>query len=205
MLLISVGATGGVTAPTLLKRAIDAAKAAGVEHIVYTSYVGITRGDVVGRAADHLATEVALKASGLQWTMLRNSIYMHGLIGQAQRMVADGKATVPPSESPIGYVTREDCARAAAAALTTPGHEGKTYDITGSELIGVRQIAAAASAVTGKTIDVVQGGSETRPGFGRPEMAFTTTDFEELTGRRPTTVRALFAANKATLLTAPAR
>jgi NAD(P)H dehydrogenase (quinone) len=205
MLLISVGATGGVTAPALLKRAIDAAKAAGVEHIVYTSYVGITRGDVVGRAADHLATEVALKASGLQWTMLRNSIYMHGLIGQAQRMVADGKATVPRSESPIGYVTREDCARAAAAALTTPGHEGKAYDITGSELIGVRQIAAAASAVTGKTIDVVQGGSETRPGFGRPEMAFTTTDFEKLTGRRPTTVRELFAANKATLLTAPAR
>lgn len=205
MLLISVGATGGVTAPALLKRAIDAAKAAGVKHIAYTSYVGITRGDMTGRAADHAAAEAALKASGVQWTMLRNSIYMHGLIGQAQRMVADGRAAIPPNERPIGYVTREDCARAAAAVLTTPGHEGKAYDITGSELIGVRQTAAAASAVTGKNIDVVQGGSETRPGFGRPEMAFTTTHFEELTGRRPTTLRELFAANRATLLTPPAR
>jgi NAD(P)H dehydrogenase (quinone) len=205
MLLISVGATDGVTAPTLLKRAIDAAKAAGVKHIVYTSYVGITRGDMAGRAADHATTEVALKGSGLQWTMLRNSIYMHGLIGQAQRMVADGRAVVPPNESPIGYVTREDCARAAAAVLTTPGHEGKAYDITGSELIGVRQTAAAASAVTGKSITVVQGGSETRSGFGRPEMAFTTTHFEQLTGRRPTTLRELFQANKTTLLTPPAR
>jgi NAD(P)H dehydrogenase (quinone) len=205
MLLISVGATDGVTAPVLLKRAIDAAKAAGVKHIAYTSYVGITRGDMAGRAADHASTEVALKQSGLQWTMLRNSIYMHGLVGQAQRMVADGRATVPPNESPIGYVTREDCARAAAAVLTTPGHEGKAYDITGSELIGVRQIAAAASAVTGKPISVVQGGSETRAGFGRPEMAFTTTHFEQLTGRRPTTLRELFQANRTTLLTPPAR
>jgi NAD(P)H dehydrogenase (quinone) len=203
MLLISVGASGGVTAPDLLKRAIDAAKAAGVKHIAYTSYVGITRGDMAGRAADHLTTEIALKASGLQWTMLRNSIYMHGLIAQAQRMVADGRAAIPPNESPIGYITREDCARAAAAVLTTPGHEGKAYDITGSELLGVRQIAAAASAVTGKPITVVQGGSETRPGFGRPEMAFTTTHFEDLTGRRPTTVRELFQANKATLLKPP--
>jgi NAD(P)H dehydrogenase (quinone) len=203
MLLISVGAIGGVTAPALHKRAIDAAKAAGVKHIAYTSYVGITRGDLTGRAADHAATEADLKASGLQWTMLRNSIYMHGLIAQAQRMVADGRAAIPPNESPIGYVTREDCARAAAAVLTTPGHEGKAYDITGSELLGVRQVAAAASAVTGKAIDVVQGGSETRPGFGRPQMAFTTMHLEQLTGRRPTTVRELFAANKTTLLTPP--
>jgi NAD(P)H dehydrogenase (quinone) len=204
MLLISVGAIGGVTAPALLKRAIEAAKAAGVKHITYTSYVGITRGDLTGRAADHAATEAALKASGVPWTMLRNSIYMHGLIAQAQRMVADGQAAVPPNESPIGYITREDCARAAAAVLTTPGHEGKAYDITGPELLGVRQIAAAASAVTGKAITVVQGGSETRAGFGRPEMAFTTTHFEDLTGRRPTSVRDLFTANKATLLKPPA-
>jgi NAD(P)H dehydrogenase (quinone) len=203
MLLISVGASGGVTAPDLLKRAIDAAKAAGVKHIAYTSYVGITRGDMTGRAADHQAVETALKQSGLQWTMLRNSIYMHNLVGQAQRMVFEGRAVIPPNESPIGYVTREDCARAAAAVLSTPGHEGKAYDITGPELLGVRQIAAAAADVTGKPIQVVQGGSETRPGFGRPEMAFTTMHFEELTGRKPTSVRELFQANKTTLLTKP--
>jgi NAD(P)H dehydrogenase (quinone) len=200
MLLISVGGTKTESASKLLKRAIDAAKAAGVQHIAYTSYVGITRGDVEGRAADHQETEEALRASGVAWTMLRNSIYMEGLVNQAARMVAAGKATIPPNESPIGYITRADCAAAAAAVLSTAGHENKAYDITGPELLGVREIAAAASAVTGKPVEVVQGGPDTRPGFGRPAMAFTTTDFEALTGRAPTSVRALFEANKNTLL-----
>jgi NAD(P)H dehydrogenase (quinone) len=203
MLLISVGGNGEVTATDLLKRAIDAAKGVGVKHIAYTSYVGITRGDVAGRAADHQATEEALKASGLAWTMLRNSIYMHGLIGQATRMVADGRAVIPPNESTIGYVTREDCARAAAAVLSTPGHENKAYDITGPELLGVRATAAVASAVTGKAIEVVQGGADVRPGFGRPAMSFTTSHFKDLTGREPTSLRTLFEANKAALLAPP--
>jgi NAD(P)H dehydrogenase (quinone) len=204
MLLISVGGSGEVTATALLTRAIDAAKAAGVKHIAYTSYVGLTRGDTAGRAADHQATEEALKASGVAWTMLRNSIYMHGQIAQAARWVADGRAVIPPNESPIGYISREDCALAAAAVLSTPGHEGKVYDITGPELIGVRDAAAIASAVTGKPIEVVQGGPDVRPGFGRPAMAFTTTHFEELTGRKPTSLKQLFEANKAALLTPPA-
>ena len=203
MLLISVGGTQTESASVLLKRAIDAAKAAGVEHIAYTSYVGITRGDTAGRAADHQETENLLKTSGVAWTMLRNSIYMGGLIGQAARMIADGRAVIPPNESKIGYVTRADCAAAAAAVLTTPGHENKAYDITGPELLGVRETAAAATAVTGKRIDVVQGGAETRPGFGRPAMSVTTAHFEELTGRKPASVRALFEANEAALLTPP--
>jgi NAD(P)H dehydrogenase (quinone) len=205
MLLISVGGSGEVTAAALLKRAIDAAKGAGVKHVAYTSYVGLTRGDVAGRAADHLETENLLKASGLAWTMLRNSIYMHGQIAQAARWVADGRAVIPPNESPIGYISREDCARAAAAVLSTPGHENKAYDITGPELVGVRDAAAIASAVTGKPIEVVQGGADVRPGFGRPAMAFTTSHFEDLTGRKPTSLRQLFEANKAALLTPPAQ
>jgi NAD(P)H dehydrogenase (quinone) len=200
MLLISVGGTKTESASELLGRAIDAAKADGVEHIAYTSYVGITRGDVEGRAADHQETENLLKASGLAWTMLRNSIYMDGLIRQGRAMVADGRAVIPPNEYPIGYIARADCAAAAAAVLSTPGHANKAYDITGSELLGVREIAAAASAVTGKAIEVVQGGADTRPGFGRPAMAFTTTDFEQLTGRPPLRVRALFEGEKAALL-----
>jgi NAD(P)H dehydrogenase (quinone) len=200
MLLISVGGTETESASALLKRAIDSAKEAGVQHIAYTSYVGITRGDVTGRAADHQQTEEILKASGVAWTMLRNSIYMDGLIGQAARMVADGRAVVPPNEHPIGYVTREDCAAAAAAVLTTPGHEGKAYDVTGPDLLGVEQTAAAAAAVTGRAIEVVQGGADARPGFGRPAMSVTTTHFEDLTGRAPTGVRTLFEANRDALL-----
>ena len=200
MLLISVGGDAQTPAAVLLKRAIDAAKAAGVKQIAYTSYVGITRGDVAGRAADHKQAEDALKASGVAWTMLRNSIYMDGLIRQAAAMVSTGKAEVPPNEFPIGYISRADCAAAAAAVLTTPGHDNKAYDITGPELLGVKETAAAASAVTGKKIDVVPASPNGRPGFGREAMAFTTSHFKDLTGREPTSVRALFEANKGALL-----
>jgi NAD(P)H dehydrogenase (quinone) len=199
MLLISVGGTPTEPASVLLKRAIDAAKAAGVSHVAYTSYVGITRGDIAGRAADHQQTEDILKTSGVAWTMLRNSIYMDGLIAQGARMVADGRAVVPPNEHKIGYVTRADCAAAAAAVLTTPGHENQAYDITGPELLGVRETAATAQAVTGKPIEVVAGGPDTRPGFGRPAMSVTTDHFESLTGRPPTSLRALFESNKQAL------
>lgn len=200
MLLISIGGRPSEPRPLLHKRAIDAAKAAGVKHIAYTSYVGITRGDTAGLATDHQETENILMASGVDWTMLRNSIYMDGLVRQAAAFVADGRAVIPPNESPIGYVTRADCAAAAAAVLAAPGHENKVYDVTGPELVGVREIAAAAAAVTGKPIEVVQGGADTAAGFGRPAMSFTTTHVEDLTGRPPTSVRALFEAEKEALL-----
>ena len=183
MLLISVGGSGEVTAAALLKRAIDAAKAAGVKHIAYTSYVGITRGDVAGRAADHQATEDALKASGLAWTMLRNSIYMHGLINQAARMVADGRAVIPPNESTIGYVDARRLRAAAAAVLSDAGAREQGLRHHGPRAARrARDAAAVASAVTGKPIEVVQGGADVRPGFGRPAMSFTTSHFRRSDG-----------------------
>jgi NAD(P)H dehydrogenase (quinone) len=200
MLLISVGGDATTPAAVLLKRGIDAAKDAGVKHIAYTSYVGITKGDVAGRAADHKQAEDALKASGVAWTMLRNSIYMDGLLRQGAAMVASGKVETPPNEFPIGYITRADCGAAAAAVLSTPGHEGKAYDVTGPELLGVKEVAAAASAVTGKPIEVLPTAATTRPGFGREAMAFTTTHFKDLTGREPTNVRAFFESSKNALL-----
>ena len=68
----------------------------------------------------------------------------------------------------------------------------------------MRDAAAVASAVTGKPIEVVQGGADVRPGFGRPAMAFTTSHFEDLTGLKPTSLRELFEMNRTALLTPPA-
>jgi uncharacterized protein YbjT (DUF2867 family) len=87
--------------------------------------------------------------------------------------------------------------------LSTAGHETKAYDITGPELLGVKEPAAAAAAVTGKKIDVVPAGPNGRPGFGREAMAFTTSHFKDVTGREPTSVRALFEQNKGALLGTP--
>lgn len=189
MLLVSIG--GGnfsVPRPELHKRAIDAASAAGVEHIVYTSWAAISRGETGGISADHAATENILEESGVAWTLLRNSVYMDGLPSQALAMIDSGRATVPENGAGMGYVTRADCAAAAAAVLTTPGHEGKAYDITGPELVGPREIAAAAEAVSGKDIEIVTGGAG---GFGAAGLDFVSQDFETITGRRATSFREL--------------
>ena len=118
------------------KHAIDAAIAAGVKQIAYTSFVAISGGDAQASAPTTFRPKRSSRTSGVKWTMLRNSIYQDVLVGQAARMVAEGHAVVPAKEVKLGYVSREDCAAAAAAVLTTAGTENKAYDITGPELIG---------------------------------------------------------------------
>jgi NAD(P)H dehydrogenase (quinone) len=202
MLLISIGFGGGPR-PEAHKHAIDAAIAAGVKQIAYTSFVAISGGDSSGIGADHFQTEEILKKSGVKWTMLRNSIYLDVLVGQAAKMVAEGRAVVPAKEVKLGYVSREDCAAAAAAVLTTPGTENKAYDITGPELIGQREIAAAASAVTGKTITVTDADPNATPAvrsFAGPAASRVSSDVANLTGRPPMSLKQLLAASKATLL-----
>jgi NAD(P)H dehydrogenase (quinone) len=202
LLLISIGFGAGPR-PEAHKRAVDAAVAAGIKQIVYTSYVAISKGDTAGLASDHFQTEEIIKKSGLAWTMLRNSIYSNGLVQQAAKMLADGKATVSDTDARIGYVTREDCAAAAAAVLAGTGHENRAYDITGPELLGPREIAAAASAVAGKPIDLVAADPKaagTRRAFGGPSIAVVSEDVAKLTGRPATSVRALFEAHRGELV-----
>ncbi len=197
MLLISIGLGQG-SRPDAHKRAVDSAKAAGVKQIAYTSWIDVGKGKPTGVTVDHLATEEILRKSGVAWTFLRNSVYMDGAIPEAVVMIREGKATVPADEYKVDYVTREDCAAAAAAVLTTPGHDKKPYDITGPELIGVREIAAAASAVTGKAIKVVPPASKAPAtgGAGGPSPTVTSTAVADITGRPATSLRAFFAANK---------
>ena len=205
MLLISIGGGAGPRVEAH-KRAIDAAVAAGVKQIAYTSWVAISRGDRSGIAADHYQTEEILRRSGVAWTFLRNSVYSEGLLTQAAKMAADGSAKVPAHEIRVGYVTREDCA-AAAAAVLSPGHENKIYDITGPELIGVREIAAAAADATGKQIEVIaaEAGADEPRGFLVPALEVTSHSVAELTGRPATSVRAFLSANRDKLLAGDAR
>jgi NAD(P)H dehydrogenase (quinone) len=200
MLLISIG-FGKLPRPTLHGYGIDAAKKAGVKQIAYTSWIALSKGDTSGLGADHSATEELLKKSGVAYTLLRNSIYMENTLVAGAKMIADGRAAAVPNETKIGYVTREDCAAAAVAALTTPGHDNNAYDITGPELVGTPDIAAAATKVTGKKIDVVQPDpSAPAPrAFVGASASIVSGDFQKLTGRAPTSLEAFFKANKAKL------
>jgi NAD(P)H dehydrogenase (quinone) len=201
LLLISIGFGAGPR-PEAHRHAVDAAVAAGIGHIAYTSYVAVSQGDHSGLASDHFQTEEIIRKSGVRWTMLRNSIYSNGLVQQAARMLTEGKATVSAADARIGYVTREDCAAAAAVVLSSPGHEDKSYDITGPELVGPREIAAAAMAVTGRHIKLVTANPDApgaRRGFGGPSIAVVSEDVARLTGRPATSVRALLEAHRGEL------
>jgi NAD(P)H dehydrogenase (quinone) len=200
LLLISIG-FGPMPRPQAHKNAIDAAVAAGVQQIAYTSFIALSRGDHRGLGADHFATEQLLEKSGAHWTMLRNSIYMETLIPQAARMVATGRAQAPEHEDRIGYVAREDCAAAAAAVLATPGHDGKAYDITGPQLIGVREVAQAASAVTGRPVRIepAPAGAAARRPFGGPAVAVVSEAVRQLTGHPAIALEAFLAQHRAAI------
>jgi len=154
MLLISINGGGG-DRPELHKAAIDAAVRAGVKHIAYTSYVNADLNETSTIAVDHRRTERILEQSGVAWTMLRNQIYANGLVDQAVQIVRDGGLVTHTPDARVAYVTREDCAAAAAAVLATPGHENKAYNITGPDAIGPRELVALASEISGKRVELM--------------------------------------------------
>jgi NAD(P)H dehydrogenase (quinone) len=210
MLLISISTLN--QRPELHKNAIDAAVQAGVRHIAYTSFVD-AENNTSSIAADHRRTEEFLRQSGVAWTMLRNQLYMDGLVAQAARMLAAGEVTVQPNETRTGYVTRQDCAAAAAAVLTTPGHENRAYEITGPAAIGQRDIALAASEVTGIPIRIVEATAPAgraaaagRGGGAAPAPAasgaLVSTAVADLTGRPATSIRDLLQSHRDELPTA---
>lgn len=138
------------------KAAIDAAAAAGVRHIVYTSVVGIGPGNPAIVVRDHGPTEDAMRASGMAWTALRDSQYADAVVhAMAPNAIASGRWLSSSGDGRIAVVARDDCVACAVAVLTGAGHENRIYDITGPDLLTYRQCAAMASEVSGAPIDYV--------------------------------------------------
>ncbi len=181
--------------------AIDAAVEAGVQHIVYTSFVDADN-NVSPIAVAHRATEAALRESGIAWTFLRNQWYADRLVGEAARMVADGRALVLPADPGTAYVTREDCAVAAAVALMTEGHENRVYEITGPALIRMSELASIASEISDVEIEVSVAGPADEVRDAPPSGGTLSTHFRQITGEPGTTARDLLEANRGALLAA---
>jgi NAD(P)H dehydrogenase (quinone) len=131
--------------------AIDAAAAAGVRHVVYTSFIGID--DPANPAEvrhDHIETERLIKASGMEWTMLRDAHYADAMIVMAgPGMMASKSWPHNWGEGREAMVWRDDCVASAVAVLTGQGHAGQVYNITGPDL---QTCAALVSEVTGVPI-----------------------------------------------------
>lgn len=130
---------------------IDAAKQAGVKQLFYTSILHADSSPL-GLATEHLATEVAIKESGLTYTILRNGWYTENYTGSAKGAVGAGAFIGNAGDGKIASAARVDYAEAAAVVLAGEGHEGKTYELAGEEAYTLTELAAEISKQSGKTI-----------------------------------------------------
>lgn len=192
---------------------INAAKEAGVKQVVYTSFLRKNETDssplwIV--ANSHIQTEKWLKESGIDYTILRNNLYMDFLPGFIGENVKEsGVLYVPAKDGKVGAVLRSEMAEAAASVLTNDGHAGKEYEITNSEAVSYQTIAHKISEVSGKEIQYISPSlseyQETMKSYGVPtevigifssfadaqaqgELEIESSDLEKLLGRKPTSV-----------------
>lgn len=186
---------------------IDAAREAGVKHIVYTSFFGAAPEAVFRLGRDHWHTEEYLRGSGLAWTFLRDNLYLEAIPAFAE----DGVIRGPAEDGVLSAVSQSDVARSAAAVLRAPeDHVGKIYDLTGPEAFSLTEAAAIITDSTPATVrfenETWDEALESRAHYGAPrweveawvstytaiaegEMAAVSPDVERLTGRRPLTLR----------------
>lgn len=135
--------------------AIKAAEDAGVKHVIYTSLMNPGPDSPIILAPDHYATETALSNSGLSWTVLRENLYTETLIQALAGAVQMGQLFSAAGDGKAAYITREDCARASAAALASSFDGRRTLDITGPEALSQADLAKLASELSGKSVTYV--------------------------------------------------
>ena len=189
---------------------VDAAAGAGVRHVVYTSLYGAASDAVFTLARDHWATEEHIRASGMQWTFLRDNLYLDfvPLFGGS-----DGVIRGPAGIGEFSAIARDDIADVAVAVLLSPSeHAGQTYDLTGPEEMTMDAAAAVISELTGRQLRYVEEtlaeAYASRASYGAPdwqvdawvstylaiaagEMGGISDCVERITGHRPTSLREL--------------
>jgi len=128
---------------------IDAAS--GVELFAYTSLYRATESPLP-LAAEHVATEAAIAASGLPAVILRNDWYTENYLGDVQRAAESGEIAASAGDGRVSSATRADYADAAAAVLLGEGHAGRVYELAGDVAWSFDDLAAAATEVTGRPV-----------------------------------------------------
>ncbi len=156
LLLISTTMVG--QRPRQHGNAINAAKAAGVKHVVYTSLLGVRKpGNPSVEGFDHIATEELLEDSGLAYTFLRNSLYAEAVAtAMAIPALIAGSKMENAGNGRVPIISRDDCVAMAVAVLTQDGHENKAYEVSGPDLWTLPDAMALVSEMTGKAITIEQ-------------------------------------------------
>lgn len=183
---------------------IDAAAAAGVQHVIYTSFLGAAPDAEFTLGRDHWATEEHLRGSGMQVTFLRDSFYLDFLPTLAGE---DGVIRGPGGNGRVGAVARADVARSAAAVLRDPAaHAGATYNLTGPQALTLTEVARIITELTGRTttyhVETIDEAYASRRHYGAPDwqldawvstytaiasgaLDLVTDTVEQLTGTAP--------------------
>jgi NAD(P)H dehydrogenase (quinone) len=133
------------------RRAIDAALAAGVSLVAYTSMSHADTATTI-LASTHRATEEYLRERGVPSVLLRNSWYLENYTGQLPLFLHNGTVVGAAGQGRISAASRADYAEAAAVVLTTEGHAGAVYELGGDEAFTLAGLATAISAAAGKQI-----------------------------------------------------
>ena len=183
--------------------AVDAAVAAGVERIVYTSFCGRGHETAFTFGRDHANTEDHIKATAPAWTFLRDNIYMDFVPFFAGE---DGVIRGPAGDGRVAAVARDDIAAAAAAVLTGDEHAGKAYEMTGPEAFTLAEAAERVAAAAGRPVSYlaetleearasrapsgapaweIEGWVTTYVAIAEGELEHVSGDIELLTGRTP--------------------
>lgn len=201
------------------RAAVQALEAAGVQHVVYTSLPGVGSSDAA-MTRDHAATEAALAESTMGYTVLRNNLYMENLFATLPGALASGTLHHARAGGRIAWVTRADCARAAAhaalAALAAPSAR-RTVDVTGPEALDTAALLAAVNAALGTDIGAavvpLAALEEAMRDHGMPALVATaiasldqlaaegllgtvTDAVQNLTGQAPTSLTAFLDAHR---------
>jgi NAD(P)H dehydrogenase (quinone) len=152
LLLISASEVGKRTGQH--GNVIAAAKAAGVGFIAYTSILNADTGGMK-LAEEHIATEAAIRESGLAYTLLRNGWYSENIAGAAPQALSMGKHFGAAGDGRFATASRKDYAEGAAVVLAGSGHEGKTYELGGDESYTLAEYAALLSSISGTQVAYV--------------------------------------------------
>ncbi|MBG0523723.1 SDR family oxidoreductase [Enterobacter cloacae] len=156
LLLISSSEVG--QRATQHQNVINAAKAAGVTFVAYTSLLHADNSPL-GLHVEHVATEKALAASGIPYALLRNGWYTENYLASAPPALEHGVFIGAAGEGKIASATRADYAAAAAKVVSEEGHAGKVYELAGDSAWTLSELAAELSKQSGKPV-VYQNMSE---------------------------------------------
>jgi len=192
--------------------AINAAKAAGVKHIIYTSFDTRDAANTAVAAVtdDHVKTVAHLKETGIPYTLLNNNLYADVLPGFLGEQVLEQGIFFPAGNGKVPFATREDMAEAAANILASEGHEGKEYVLASDTNYTFHDVAEGLSEIAGKKVNYHSPTPEeyavALTGAGVPEGyvgffnafgkaisddEFNTgkSDLRQLLGRKPTSLQ----------------